>query len=319
MKIVFMGTPEFARTPLACLCASEHEILAVVTGQDKKSGRGRQLMATPCRREAEQRRLPVFTPASLDDDELYASLKALEPDLFVVTAFRILPEKLFNLPRLGSINIHASLLPRYRGAAPINWALINGEKETGLTSFFLKKRVDCGDIILQEKIAIAEDDNFDSLYGRLSEMAGPFLLKTLDIIESGQCRPLPQENVRASRAPKITPFDALLDFGFPADKVRNFVRGMATRPGAYTYFRGGKVKIFAVAVDDTPTDDKLRPGSVIQHRKKLLVQCDRSVIEILRLLPEGKKEMDGISFMNGFKPRAGEIFGETDKNLEKLP
>lgn len=314
-----MGTPEFARTPLACLCTSKHQVLAVVTGQDKQSGRGRLLMPTPCRQEAERRNLPVFTPISLDDNELYESLKALDPDLFVVTAFRILPEKLFNLPRLGSINIHASLLPKYRGAAPINWALINGEKETGLTSFFLKKKVDCGDMILQEKVAIADDDNFDSLYARLSEMAGPFLMKTLDIIESGQCRPLSQENVKASRAPKITPFDALIDFGFPAEKVRNFIRGLATRPGAYTFFRGGKVKIFAVALNDSPTDEHLRPGSVIHNRKKLLVRCDRSVIEILRLLPEGKKEMDGISFINGFKPQTGEVFGEINKEMEPLP
>jgi len=314
-----MGTPEFARSPLACLCQSDHQLLAVVTGQEKKSGRGRKLMPTPCRLEAERQSLPVFTPASLTDDELYDSLKALKPDLFVVTAFKILPERLFSLPRLGSINIHASLLPKYRGAAPINWVLINGEKETGLTSFFLRKKVDCGDIILQEKIAIADDDTYDSLYDRLSEMAGPFLLRTLDIIQTGQCQPLPQENVGSTRAPKITSFDALIDFGFPAEKIRNFIRGMATRPGAYTYFRGSKIKIFAVAVNDSPTDDNLRPGSVIHHRKKLLVQCDRSVVEILKILPEGKKEMDGISFINGVKPQAGEVFGKIDKEMEKLP
>jgi len=261
--------------------------------------------------------LPVFTPASLDDDELYRALEALNPDLFVVAAFRILPEKLFSLPRLGSINIHASLLPRYRGAAPINWTLINGETETGLTSFFLKKNVDCGDIILQERVPISDDDDFDSLYERLSQLAGPFLLRSLDIIEEGVCRPLEQVNAEATRAPKITPFDALIDFGFPAGKVRNFIRGLATKPGAYTYFRGRKVKIFACAVADGDFEKGLRPGTVIPAKKKLLIQCDDSAIEVLRILPEGKKEMNGLSFFNGFKPQTGEVFGDIEKVMEK--
>jgi methionyl-tRNA formyltransferase len=311
-----MGTPEFARPPLVCLCDSAHELLAVVTGQDKKTGRGRQLLPTPCRIEAEKHGLPVFTPANLDDEELYRALKALNPDLFIVAAFRILPEKLFSLPRLGSINIHASLLPRYRGAAPINWALINGEKETGLTSFFLKKKVDCGDIILQERVPIYDDDNFDTLYERLSKLAGPFLLRTLDVIEKGSCQPLEQVNTEATRAPKITPFDALIDFGFPAVKVRNFIRGLATKPGAYTYFRGHKVKIFACAVTDS-AEKGLRPGTVLPARKKLLIQCDESAIEILRILPEGKKEMNGVSFLNGFKPQPGELFGDMKQVMEK--
>jgi len=312
-----MGTPEFARPPLVCLCDSKHELLAVVTGQDKKAGRGRQLLPMPCRKEAERRGLPVFTPASLDDDELYRALEALNPDLFVVAAFRILPEKLFSLPRLGSINIHASLLPRYRGAAPINWTLINGETETGLTSFFLKKNVDCGDIILQERVPISDDDDFDSLYERLSQLAGPFLLRSLDIIEEGVCRPLEQVTAEATRAPKITPFDALIDFGFPAGKVRNFIRGLATKPGAYTYFRGRKVKIFACAVADGDFEKGLRPGTVIPAKKKLLIQCDDSAIEVLRILPEGKKEMNGLSFFNGFKPQTGEVFGDIEKVMEK--
>ena len=312
-----MGTPEFARPPLVCLCDSKHELLAVVTGRDKKAGRGRQLLPTPCRKEAERRRLPVFTPASLDDDELFRALEALKPDLFVVAAFRILPEKLFSLPRLGSINIHASLLPRYRGAAPINWALINGETETGLTSFFLKKKVDCGDIILQERVPVSDDDDFDSLYEKLSQLAGPFLLRTLDVIEKGVCQPLEQVTAEATRAPKITPFDALIDFGFPAGKVRNFIRGLATKPGAYTYFRGRKVKLFTCAVADGEFEKGLRPGTVIPAKKKLLIQCADSAIEILRILPEGKKEMNGLSFLNGFKPRAGEVFGDIEKVMEK--
>ncbi|MDD3731061.1 MAG: methionyl-tRNA formyltransferase [candidate division Zixibacteria bacterium] len=317
MRLVYMGTPEFARPPLVCLCQSKHELLAVVTGRDKKAGRGQMLLPTPCRQEAEKHGLSVLTPDSLDDEQLFRELEALKPDLFVVAAFRVLPEKLFALPRLGSINIHASLLPRYRGAAPINWALINGDKETGLTSFFLKKKVDCGEIILQEKVPIYDEDNFDSLYERLSKLAGPFLLKTLEVIEQGACQPLLQDNVLATRAPKITPFDALIDFGFPAERVRNFIRGLSTRPGAYSFFRGLKIKIFAAAVAPYPENGQLRPGTVLPVRKKLVLQCDNSAVEILRLLPEGKKEMDGLSFINGFKPKPGEVFGEIEKNSEK--
>ena len=312
-----MGTPEFARAPFAQLCQSRHELLALVTGRDKKAGRGHRLLATPCKTEAEARGVTVFTPKSLKDEQLYQELKALNPDLFVVVAFRILPERLFALPRLGSINIHASLLPKYRGAAPIHWALINGEKETGLTSFFLKKQVDTGDIILQERFPISDDDTYDSLSARLSAESGPFLLKTLDMIEAGKSQLAPQNDHKATPAPKITPFDAMIDFGFPAEKVRNFVRGMSTKPGAHTFFRGRKVKIYRCAVDDQAGPADTRPGSVLPDNKRLIVQCDSSAIEVQRLVPEGKKEMDGRSFVNGFRPRAGELFGEVSQTIER--
>lgn len=316
MKIVFMGTPEFARAPFAQLCQSRHELAALVTGRDKKAGRGHHLMATPCKTEAESHAVKVLTPKSLKDEQLYQELKDLNPDLFVVVAFRILPERLFMLPRYGSINIHASLLPKYRGAAPIHWALINGEKETGLTSFFLRKQVDTGDIILQERYPISDEDTYDSLSARLSAESGPFLLKTLDMIEAGRSQPVPQDDHQATPAPKITPEDAIIDFGLPAEKVRNFVRGLSTKPGACTSFRGKKVKIHRCAVEDHAGPADLRPGSVLADAKRLLVQCDNSAIEILRLVPEGKKEMDGRSFVNGFKPREGELFGEVSQTVK---
>ncbi len=312
-----MGTPEFARTTLAFLSESKHEVLAVVTGPDRKTGRGRKLIPTACSREAERRALTVYKPGSLKDDGLYESLRALDPDLFVVLAFRILPERLFALPRYGSINIHASLLPRYRGAAPINWALINGETETGLTSFFLKATVDTGNMILQERIPIYEDDSYDTLAARMGKLSGPFTLKTIDLIESGDYVPLPQDESLASWAPKISPFDAMIDFGFPAQRVRDFVRGMSTRPGAYTYFRGKKIKVHACSVVDTVNETNTRPGTVLGVNKRLLVQCDHSVIELVRLVPEGRAEMDGLSFINGYRPQLGELFGEIVKGVEE--
>ena len=306
-----MGTPAFACPALEHLHQSRHEIIAVVTGQDQKSGRGKQLSASEVCCAASDLGYRTIKPESLGDESLYEELKALQPDLIVVIAFRILPEKLFTLPRLGSINIHASLLPKYRGAAPINWAIINGEKETGLTSFLLKKKVDTGNVICQERVAIGDDENFDSLYSRLSEMAGPFALKSVDLVENGNITPSVQDDALATGAPKISPFDAMIDFGFPAEKVRNFVRGLSSRPGAFTWFRGKKLKILGCSVSDRKEEAATRPGTVIHLKKILLVQCADSAIELTSLVPEGKRQMDGISFINGFKPQSGEILGET--------
>jgi methionyl-tRNA formyltransferase len=319
MKIIYMGTPEFACRPLVCLHESKHEIVAVVTGPDERSGRGGRLVPTPVREEAERLGLTAFTPISLKDEGLCESLQVLRPDLIVVIAFKILPEKLFTLPRFGSINIHASLLPKYRGAAPIHWALINGEKETGLTSFYLKKKVDTGDIILQERFAITDNENYDRLSARLSELAGPFLLRTIELIETNQVRPQQQQEEMATPAPKITPEDAMIDFGFPAERVKNFVRGLAAVPGAYTFFRGMKVKILACRVHQDKGNiqgKSIRLGTILENKRMLLVQCADSVIEVLTVLPEGKRMMDGVSFLNGFKPKTNESFGALPQGIE---
>lgn len=316
MNVVYMGTPAFARLPLVDLCDSTHRVLAVVTGQDKAIGRGRKILPTPVKAEAEQRGIPVLTPKTLKSKKLREQLARLDADLFVVVAFRILPEALFTVPKIGSINIHGSLLPKYRGAAPINWALINGETETGLSAFFLKQTVDTGDVINQHRLEIRPEDTFDSLYTRMAEYAGPFLIETLDRIEAGDVTPLPQDDAVASAAPKLTPEDGLIDFGFPAANVVNFVRGLSSKPGAYTWFRGRKVKILGArfreeSADETTLSDRgIRPGTILADRKRLLVACARSVVEITRLVPEGKKEMDGQSFINGMRPEVGEILGD---------
>jgi methionyl-tRNA formyltransferase len=308
MKIVFMGTPEFAWAILEKLTESDHEVLAVVTGPDKPAGRRRALTPTVVRKLAEKHELPVLMPKSLKDESLHQSLAALKADLFVVAAFRILPPRLFELPRLGAINIHASLLPRYRGAAPINWAIINGETETGLTSFFLKQKVDTGDMILQTKVTIAPTDTYDSLHDRLADLAGPFTLETLSMIEQGKSRPRAQDDAVATPAPKIRPEDALIDFNQPGVRVANFVRGMATKPGAYTFFRGQKLKVHFAQPSDHVSGYDAAPGNILSNKKALLVQCHDSVVELTRVVPAGRKEMDGVSFLNGFRPQAGESF-----------
>ncbi len=317
-----MGTPEFARKILVCLNESKHEILAVVTGPDEPLPRGNKTAPTKVRVEAERYSIPVLTPKSLKSKKLYESLEALKADIFVVAAFKILPRKLFTLPKLGSINIHGSLLPAYRGAAPINWAIINGEKETGLTSFVLNEKVDTGDMILQEKTKIGEDENFDSLYNRMAEMAGQFTLKSLDLLEDENFTPLNQDHSGATPAPKITSENAMIDFGFPADNVKNFVRGLATLPGAYTFFKEKRVKILECRVindsDGIEIKNDTKPGTILTHKKRLIVQCAKSAIELLQLSIPGKKVMDGSSFKNGYRPLEGDCFGEIPKQTEKL-
>lgn len=318
MKIIYMGTPAFACNPLDTLQKSRHEVQAVVTGASKRRGRRGEDCPTDVCCLAYDLKLPVFTPKSLKSRKLHDQLAEFKPDLFVVVAFRILPESLFSLPRYGSINIHASLLPKYRGAAPINWALINGEKETGLTSFFLNPSVDTGNIILQTKTDIDPNENFDALYARLSDMSGQFLLDTIDLIEQPDFVPAKQDESLASPAPKLTPFDGLIDFGFPAERVKDFVRGLSTRPGAYSYFRGKKVKIYRCRPVTDMVGQSAGPGTVLADRKRLLIQCADAAIEIEELVPEGKKAMDGRSFINGLHPEAGERFGEVPKGGEKV-
>ena len=308
-----MGTPEFACAPLTALQNSEHTIVAVVTGPDKPAGRGKNLRASAVKEQAEQFGLPVLTPESLKSEEFYQELKKIAPDLIVIVAFRILPERIFSLPKFGSINIHGSILPKYRGAAPIQWALINGEKETGLSSFLLKSKVDTGDIILQQKTNIDDKENFDSLYNRLSQMAGPFLLDSIKKIESKDFKPARQDESLSTPAPKLKSSDALINFEKSAVKVHNLIRGLATRPGAFTFFRGKKIKVYASQLSDKTPENSAQPGSILSDKSQLLVQCDESVLELTRLLPEGKREMDGRSFLNGYRPESGESFD--NKNL----
>ncbi len=316
MRVIFMGTPRFACPTLATLAESRHDVVMVVTRPDERAKRGRKMVPTAVKQTALDHSLPVLTPVSLKDKGLRENLTELQADLIVVVAFKILPRAIFTLPRLGSMNIHASLLPKYRGAAPINWALINGERETGLTSFILDKTVDTGNIILQEKIAIEQNENFDSLYSRLSDHSAGFALRSIDLLEQSSFTPFEQNHAEATPAPKITAENAMIDFGFPAHNVVNFVRGLATIPGAYTYFRKQKVKILACKVAE-PVEAKeetssLPPGTLICQKGRLLVQCANSTIEILTVLPQGRKMMDGRSFINGLRPTESEQFGLSD-------
>jgi methionyl-tRNA formyltransferase len=316
MKILFMGTPEFACPSLDALHNSGHEICAVVTGTDKPSGRGKKVMPTPVAQMALKFDLNILKPKSLKSDKLFNQIAELKPDLIVVIAFRILPENLFSLPEFGSINIHGSLLPKYRGAAPINYALMHGDKETGLSAFYLKKEVDTGDLINQIKTPIEDNDNFDSLYEKMAAQSAPFLLETIEQIKSGKTSPIKQDDSLASLAPKINPFMALIDFGMPADKIRNFVRSLSSKPGAFSFMRGKKLKILECRISDFESEMHTRPGTIIKNKKKFIVQCANSTIEITTVIPEGKKQMDGLSLLNGMRPEVGEVLGEIPKESD---
>jgi len=310
MKIIFMGTPEFARLPLEYIHKSpRHEIVAVVTGRDKPSGRGRRLSPTPVRARAEELGLPVLTPKSLKNPDFHEEIKKYDAELYVVVAFRILPQELFTIPPKGSINLHGSLLPKYRGAAPINWALINGEKETGLTTFFLREKVDTGNIIHQEKIEILPEETFDELYLRMAEKAGPVIEKTLDMIEAEDFEEKTQDNSKATPAPKLSPFDAMIDWGFPSRNVVNFIRGTSSVPGAYTTFKGKRLKVLRARETDFIRTREMNPGQIIENKNRLLVTTSDGAVELTEVQPEGKGRMPGEAFLRGYRPDSSIILG----------
>ncbi len=233
MKIIFFATPDFAIPSLKILLENNYEILAVVTATDKPRGRGRSLSVTPIKQFALDHNIKVFTPEKLNDENFEKDLRELKPDLFIVVAFRILPRKIFTIPKFGSFNLHGSILPKYRGAAPIQWALINGDKETGLTTFFLEDKVDTGNIILTEKVEILEGDNFESLHDKMSLVGADLVLKTVKIIEEGNYELKIQDNSLATPAPKITKEICEIDWKKSANEIHNLVRGLSPIPGAY--------------------------------------------------------------------------------------
>jgi methionyl-tRNA formyltransferase len=315
MNVVFMGTPGFACGPLETLVKSSHNLLAVVTVPDKPVGRGRRLSACEVKLKALEFHIPVLQPDNLRDPEFLGCMTALKADVYVVVAFRILPKKLYSIPALGAINVHASLLPKYRGAAPINQALLHGETETGLTSFFLTKQIDGGDIIDQTTTEIDENENFSSLYDRLSEMAGPFLLKTLDLITRPDFRPRSQDLSLATPAPKISTEDALIDWTADDRQVHNLIRAFSERPGAFTYLDDLQIKILGSLRVDFDSLPDLQPGETWIENKRFFVGTGGRPLLVTRLQPEGKKAMDALSFINGYRIKPYHRFSLTRKEV----
>ncbi|MDE5568284.1 MAG: methionyl-tRNA formyltransferase [Muribaculaceae bacterium] len=306
LRIVFFGTPEFAVESLDRLVSENFNIVGVVTATDKPAGRGHKMLQSAVKQYAISHNLNILQPASLKDPEFVESLRELKADLFIVIAFRMLPEVVWTMPPLGTFNLHGSLLPRYRGAAPINWALINGDSETGVTTFFLKHEIDTGDIIDRRAITVGADENFGSVYERLMHLGADLTVETVKRIIEGSLKTMPQDSEgleEPTPAPKIFKETCHIDWSAPAAAIHNLVRGLSPIPGAWTTlsFQGSDsivVKIFATAVSETASDSK--SGEISATDGRLLITCgDSTVIEVKELQPAGKKRMSAADYLRG--------------------
>lgn len=299
-----MGTPEFAVPSLEILVQSKFNVVAVITAPDKPQGRGQKLTASPVKECAVKHNIPVLQPNNLKSPEFMEELKSYQANLQVVVAFRMLPEMVWAMPELGTFNLHASLLPQYRGAAPINWAIINGEKETGATTFFLKHEIDTGSIIFQEKEPIHETDNVGTLYERLMNKGAQLVLKTVKAIESGNYPSTPQDvSATIKHAPKIFKETCEINWNQPAKNVVDFIRGLSPYPAAWTILNGKTFKIFnsqQSTVDSRPLTVDV--GQIDTDNKTYLnIRTSDGWVSILELQPEGKKRLSVEEFLRGNK------------------
>lgn len=304
MKIVFMGTPDFAVASLDALLQAGCEIVGVVTAPDKPAGRGQKLNESAVKQYAVSKGLPVLQPVKLKDPEFIEQLRALAADLQVVVAFRMLPEVVWNMPPLGTINLHASLLPQYRGAAPINWAVINGEKESGVTTFFLKHEIDTGNILFTEKVTVFDNFTAGDLHDKLMAKGAGLLVKTVKAIESGRYTEQPQEKLaegtELKHAPKIFKEDCKIDWNQPVERVYNLIRGLSPYPTAFTEFNGKTIKIFGAEKELKEHD--LPPGNTVTDQKTYLkFACPDGLISVKDLQMEGKKRMGIEEFLRGVR------------------
>lgn len=301
MRIIFFGTPDFAVASLEALVQSKFDVVAVVTAPDKPAGRGQQIQASPVKIYAEKTGLPILQPLKLKDPEFINTLKNLHADLQIIVAFRMLPEQVWNMPRLGTFNLHASLLPQYRGAAPIHWAIINGEKETGVTTFFLQHEIDTGDLLFQETEAIHPEDTTGDLYERLMKKGANLVVKTTQAIVDQQIKPQAQkENQDLKMAPKLTRETGLVHWSKSTEEIHNLIRGMNPFPGAHTLFQGKNCKISSIS-HHVETIPLLGIGIWDTDQKTYLrVGCANGYIEILEWQMEGKKKMKIEDFLRGY-------------------
>ncbi|MCC6412430.1 MAG: methionyl-tRNA formyltransferase [Saprospiraceae bacterium] len=294
-----MGTPEFAVPCLNILLENGYDIAAVVTAPDKPGGR-LGMMASPVKQFALSKGLLVLQPEKLRNPEFLETLRSLRADMQVVVAFRMLPEMVWNMPPKGTMNLHASLLPRYRGAAPINWAIINGEKETGLSTFLLQHDIDTGDVLFQETLPIGENETAGELHDRMMAAGAKLVLKSVKAIEAGTAQPRPQADVQATHAPKIFTADCTIDFNRKMSDVHNFVRGLSPYPGAWTTFEGKTVKILRTL--KSPQFTSGTPGQWYSDGKNTLhIGCSDGCVQVLELQMEGKKRLETEEFLRGFK------------------
>ena len=310
IKIVFFGTPEFAVESLDKLLTAGFDIAAVVTMPDKIAGRGHKLIQSDVKKYAQEKGLRILQPEKLKSPEFIEELREINADLFIVIAFRMLPEVVWKMPRLGTFNLHASLLPKYRGAAPINWAVINGDTQTGVTTFFLKHEIDTGDIIQQEKIEILPQENVGDIHDKLMHLGAEMVVDTVRKIENGEVVTTPQPQGDHVPAPKIFKETCRIDWNQPALKIHNLVRGLSPYPAAWTTMVDQRnesepldMKIFETEVADEAYNG-IKPGDIIiikSNVERLLVATGDGLLEIKSLQPAGKKRMDANAFLRGYQ------------------
>lgn len=310
MKIVYMGTPDFAVFALSELINSKHEVVAVFSQPDKAKGRSNKLVFTPVKECALKHDIPVYQPEKLREAENVDLLKNINPDVIVVAAYgQILSEEILNIPKYGCINIHASLLPKYRGAAPIEWSIINGEKETGVTTMYMEKGLDTGDMIDKTVVAIEPDDTGLTLHDKLAEAGSKLILETLDKLENNTAKRTKQNDEESCYASMLDKKMGKLDFTKSATELERLIRGLIPWPCAYTSIDGKNVKLYLAQVKETGVNDN--PGEIIEiNKKNFVIACGEDALIIKSLQPEGKKQMDAASYLNGNKLTVGMVAGE---------
>lgn len=309
MRILFMGTPDFALFSLKALCENGKRPVGVITQPDKPKGRGYVLTPPPVKVYAESEGIPVYQPKTLKDDGFAKLLSEIDPDIITVVAYgKILPENVLDYPKYGCINVHGSLLPEYRGAAPMQRAIIDGKHTTGVTTMYMAQGLDTGDMLLSDSITINENDNFENIHDRLGECGAKLLIKTVDALITGKAERIPQNDALSSYAEKITKAECLLDFSESAEKIHNRIRGLSPVPLSFTHTPDGKIlKIVSSVIADRETPHKDFGRILALDGGKITVACGKGAVDLLRVLPEGKGQMDCADFIRGRKISQGDI------------
>lgn len=308
-NLVFCGTPQFAVPTLERLAASGFNVRLVLTQPDRPKGRGLELVASPVKKTAERLGIPVYQPEKIKtNDELKARLEQIAPEVIIVVGYgRIIPTWMLQLPKHGNINLHASLLPKYRGAAPIQWAIANGENTTGVTTMRIDEGLDTGDILLQKELAIFDDDTSETLAPKLAAIGAELMIETLQGLQAGTIEPRKQDDASATLAPILKKEDGRIDFKRNAQEIYNRFRGFQPWPGAFTTFRGRGLNVTAMRL----VSERVRPGQLLVKGTQLFFGCgDSTAIELLEVQPEGKKRMPASDFVHGYRPQNGEQLGD---------
>ena len=302
LRIIFMGTPEFAVSILKKLVEDNYNIVGVITAPDKKAGRGRKINESPVKKYAIENKLNLLQPTNLKSENFVTGLKALEANLQIVVAFRMLPKAVWKMPEYGTFNLHASLLPSYRGAAPIHWAIINGETKTGVTTFFIDDKIDTGEIILQKEISIDNDETVGSLHDKLMFLGADLVTKTVDLISEGNVTTKKQPELEEKSAPKLNPENTKINWTHSLDTIYNQIRGLNPFPAAWTSIKNNDEEITAkiYAVRKETQEHKLNTGKIITSKKELKVAIKDGFLIIDEIKISGKKKMDAKSLLNGY-------------------